>query len=260
MSGVDVARLRREAHERAVGRPRRPFAGTVTDERHDGVPIRRYAPTTAADGTGLVFLHGGFGLFGDLDLQDGYCRQAAQTLGVVVLAVDYRLTPEASLDDSVADALAGLEALAATGCSRIVLAGDSAGGAVARLAAGRAARRPAGLLLTNPNLDLTLGAYDDTLPGGPGRELSEYAFRSWARVTDLADAPHLEGSATGLPPTLVVVGSLDSLLPEARTFAAVCERDGVECRLEVLDGAAHGFVGTERADEVLATAAGYFNL
>lgn len=260
MTDADVARLRREAHERAVARPLRPFPGTVTDEVHDGVPMRRYVPPSATGTTGLVFLHGGFGLFGDLDLQDGYCRRTAETLGVVVLSVDYRLAPEASLDDSVADALAGVEALAASGVTRVVLSGDSAGGAVARRAAERAPRPTAGLLLTNPNLDLTLASYDDSLPGGPGRELSEIAFRAWARVADLRDAPHLESSAVGLPPTLLVVGSLDSLLPGTHAFAAACERDGVPCRLVVLDGAAHGFVGTDRAAEALTAAAQFLGL
>jgi acetyl esterase len=258
MSDADVARLRREAHERAVKRPRRPFGGEVVDEVRAGVAMRWYTPPSPERTTGLVFLHGGFGLFGDLDLQDGYCRQVAETLGVVVASVDYRLTPEASLDDAVADALAGVEALAALGVTRILLGGDSAGGAVARIAAERSPRPLAGLLLTNPNLDLTLATYDDALPGGPGRELSAFAFRAWARVSDLATAPRLDVSAVGLPPTLLAVGSLDSLLPEAQAFAAACERDGVDCRLVVLDGAAHGFVGTERAGEVLAAAAEFF--
>jgi acetyl esterase len=260
MSDIDVPRLRREAAERAAARPRRPFTGEVVDEEHDGVAMRRYVPASPARGTGMVFLHGGFGLFGDLDLQDGYCRLAAEVLGVVVLSVDYRLAPEASLDDAVADALAGLDALAASGVARPFLAGDSAGGAVARLAAERSPRPLAGLLLTNPNLDLTLATYDDAQPGGPGRELSDFAFRAWARVTDLADAPRLDSSAVGLPPTLLAVGSLDSLLPEARALAAACERDDVPCRLVVLDGAEHGFVGTERAGEVLAAAGEFFRL
>ena len=52
---------------------------------HDGVPLRRYAPEVRSAGTALAFLHGGYGLFGDLDLQDGYCRRLAEALGVVVL-------------------------------------------------------------------------------------------------------------------------------------------------------------------------------
>jgi acetyl esterase len=47
------------------------------------------------------------------------------------------------------------------------------------------------------------------------------------------------------------VGTLDSLLPEARGLADACARAGIECRLVELEGAGHGFVGTERVGEVL---------
>ena len=84
------------------------------------------------------------------------------------------------------------------------------------------------------------------------RELAGWSFRAWARVTDLADAPRLELLAGRLPRTVVAVGTLDSLLPESRALADACARAGVECHLVELDGAEHGFVGTDRADEALA--------
>ena len=84
----------------------------------------------------------------------------------------------------------------------------------------------AGLLLTNPNVDLTLASFDTERPGGPDRELSAWSFRAWARVADLADAPRLELRRPTAPRTVVAVGTLDSLLPEARTLADACERAG----------------------------------
>jgi len=248
-SRPDVERLRREAHERAVARPRRPFLGTVVDEQHGALPLRRYVPDVRTPGSGVVYLHGGYGLLGDLELQDGYCRRLAGTLGLVVVSVDYRLAPEASLDDSVADALAAIGLLAAGGHTRLFLCGDSAGGAVAIVAASRTDLPLAGLLLTNPNVDLTMRAFDDERPGGPDRELSEYAFRAWARVTELSEAPRLDRDAARLPRTVVVVGSLDALVPEGR---ALVERVGAGSRFVELPGAEHGFVGTDRADEALA--------
>ena len=252
LPAFDVGLLRRDAHERAVARPRRPFVGTVDDLETGGVPMRRYVPAVRTPGSGLVFLHGGYGLFGDLELQDGYCRRLAETLGVVVLSVDYRLAPEATLDDSAADAAAGLGHLADEGCTRLFLCGDSAGGAVAILAAARSDVTLAGLLLTNPNVDLTLASYDPARPGGPGLDLSAWSFRAWTRVTDLAEAPRLDRLAARLPRTVVAVGTLDSLVPELRALAEACERAGIACRLVELDDAEHGFVGGDRADEALA--------
>jgi acetyl esterase len=88
---IDVDRLRRDARERAAARPRRAFAGLVDDLMHEGVAMRRYVPDERTPGTAVVFLHGGYGLLGDLEMQDDHCRRLAGSLGVVVLSVDYRL-------------------------------------------------------------------------------------------------------------------------------------------------------------------------
>jgi acetyl esterase len=256
MTDPDVARLRADAAERARNRPREPFAGTVADDRVGGIPVRRYSPAlTEHPSTAVVFLHGGYGLLGDLELQDGYGRRIAGVLGLPVLSVAYRLAPEARLRDSAADAVAGAAAARASGAERVLLWGDSAGGAVA-LAAARDAQAD-GLVLTNPNVDLSLSRYDDSAPGGPGRELSEWAFARWTGVSRLADAPDLAADAAGLPPAFVAVGSEDSLLPDARHLVERCAASGVPAALRVVEGASHGFMAgpdTATAESVIREA------
>ncbi|MGN7799869.1 alpha/beta hydrolase [Leifsonia sp. 22587] len=242
MTDPDVAQLRAGAHERALSRPRVPFDGAVEDAA-GGVPSRRYRPARAAHPEiVVVFLHGGYGILGDLELQDGYCRRIAQTLGVDVLSVAYRLAPEATLAESAADAVAAVHTGRDDSARRVVLWGDSAGGAVA-LAAARPSAADA-LVLTNPNVDLSLSRYDDAAPGGPGRELSEWAFLRWTRSARLSDAPDLAADAAGLPPVFVAVGSEDSLLPDARHLVERCAAAGVPATLRVVDGAVHGFMGS----------------
>lgn len=254
----DIGALRGDARERALTRPRLPFDGTVRDGvvGAAGVPARWYEPArVAAPGSGVVFLHGGYGLFGDLELQDGYCRRIAGALAVTVLSVAYRLAPEATLADSAVDAATGADALRAAGLDRVVLWGDSAGGAVA-LVASRAAH-PDALVLTNPNVDLTLASYDDDAPGGPGRDLSEWSFARWAGGGTLENAPDLAADARGLPPLYVAVGADDSLLPDARRLTSAAESAGVATRLRVVAGAAHGFMGDPDlavADDVIREA------
>lgn len=247
MADPDIASLRAGAAERARARTPEPFEGTVDDDTIGGVPVRWYRPRRLnhAD-AGVVFLHGGYGILGDVDLQDGYCRRIAGLLHVAVLSVGYRLAPEATLDDSAADAVAGAAALSASGVGRVVLWGDSAGGAVALAATRRTA--VAGLALTNPNVDLSLARYDDDATGGPGRELSERAFLRWSGVTRLADAPDLASDARGLPPVFVAVGSDDSLLADARHLAERCERAGVPVELRIVPGASHGFMTAGERD------------
>ncbi|WP_157728064.1 alpha/beta hydrolase [Dermatophilus congolensis] len=119
--------------------------------------MRRYCPQPLL-WPGTVYLtHGGYGLFGTLDLQGGYCRILAQGLGCTVVAVEYRLAPEGTLGESVEDFIA--VARSATVSEPVVLAGDSAGGAIA-VSAAAVLPESSGLLLTNPNLDLSLAAFD----------------------------------------------------------------------------------------------------
>ncbi|MFF1876965.1 alpha/beta hydrolase [Leifsonia sp. NPDC058230] len=242
MNDPDIDRMRREAAARASARPRLPFSGTVTDETVGSVPVRWYTPETdARPDTGVVFLHGGYGVLGDLDLQDGYCRRIASILRTTVLSVGYRLAPEADLTESAADAVEGVAALRDAGVRDVVLWGDSAGGALAIVTARQA--RAAALVLTNPNVDLTVSGFDPEATGGPGRELSEWAFARWAGRGRLQDAPDLAADVRGLPPAFVAVGSTDSLLPDSRRFVQQCREAGVRAELHVVPGASHGFMG-----------------
>ena len=259
MTGVDVAQLRADARERAAEREPIPFDGGIEAASLAGVSVRRYRPIGATPGA-LVFFHGGYGVFGDLDLQDNYCRLLAAGLGVEVLSVDYRLAPEASLAESVGDALTVVDLVHTRGVPRLWLAGDSAGGAVACLAAEATDVPLEGLLLTNPVVDLSLSSFDDNAPEGPDRELTEFALLAWCRLDDLANAPELRYRVAGLPSSLVVVGERDALVPEARAFVAACQQNQVRSRLVVLPGAGHGFIAAGRAPDVVAAAVGWFDL
>ena len=251
--------LRADARERAATREPIPFDGVIEHDSLAGVGVRRYRPVGAAPGA-VVYFHGGYGVFGDLDLQDSYCRLLAAGLGVDIVSVDYRLAPEASLAESVGDALTVVDLLHTRGVPRLWLAGDSSGGAVACLAAEATDVALEGLLLTNPVLDLSLSSFDDDAPEGPDRELSEFALLAWCRVDDLAHAPELRYRVAGLPSCLVVVGDRDALVPEARAFVAACAKSEVRSRLVILQGAGHGFVSAGRAPDVVAAAVGWCDL
>src|SRR5581483_3303674 len=73
------------------------------------IGLRTYAPGQAPrPRRGMLFLHGGGWVAGDLDTHDGLCRRLATAAQAQVLAVDYRRAPEhpfpAALDDSFAAA------------------------------------------------------------------------------------------------------------------------------------------------------------
>lgn len=206
--------------------------------------VRWYVPKKAETSSDrIVFLHGGYGLLGDLDLQDNYCRELAQTLVRVVVAVDYRLAPEHEFGDSVTDAVTVVDTLHGAGARRVYCCGDSAGGAVALATTLATPGAVDGLLLTNPNVDLTLSSFDIHRPGGPNFDTSRYAFRAWTRAEDLTNAPSFQTKASSLPRTFVAVGEDDCLMPECQALIEACAHAGVPAELLLLQGVGHGLMG-----------------
>lgn len=72
----------------------------------EGLKVRVYVPPKYAGNTPVgLFIHGGGWAMGDLDSDDGNCRAISKGSGVVLVSVDYRLSPAhsspAALDDCV---------------------------------------------------------------------------------------------------------------------------------------------------------------
>jgi acetyl esterase len=260
-----VRDLRAGARARSAERPKYPPVASATDIRQGGTQLRRYRITAHPDVTTVaVFAHGGYFVLGDLDLQDGYCRRLALALGGDVYSVDYALAPESVAAASVHDLVecvvfARVEAPDA----RIVLCGDSAGGTVAFLAAAqlRDDRSPVdALFLTNPNLDLSMSLFDRSAPQGPDPDLLSSATQAWAGPDPIGSGlSPLHTDMRSLPATMIAVGSLDALRPEAIAMHERLRGTAVRTALLVLDGVGHGFVGGSTAldaaarDEALAT-------
>ncbi len=138
----------------------------------------------------------------------------------------------------------------------MLLCGDSAGGAVALLAAARLrdAGAPAGaMFLSNPNTDLSMAMFDHHAPAGPDPELLRWAIRAWAGPDPAgAGLSPLHADLSGLPPALVAVGALDALKPEATALVRALRTAGTTTGLLVLDRAGHGFMGGSTAPEAAA--------
>ena len=82
-------------------------------------------------------MHGGGWAIGDLDTHDKECRPLAQKARCTVIAIDYRLGPEAPFPAGHLDCLEVLRAVAGhpenygVDPNRIAVGGDSAGGNLA---------------------------------------------------------------------------------------------------------------------------------
>ncbi len=210
----------------------------------------------------LLYLHGGAYCLGSPGTHRALTAHLAQSSGLRVFSVDYRLAPEHPFPAALQDAMAVCLALQAQG--PVVLAGDSAGGGLA-LATALALRdqgheRPTALLLLAPWVDLTSQA-DIQEPGGEVMLSLPWAQACAAHYlrgdhADKARASPLQQSLHGLPPTLIQVGTDDMLYPQALALHQALEQAGVNSRCDITMHRWHVFqmqAGVLRsADEAIA--------
>ena len=158
---------------------------------------------------------------------------------------DFRLAPEHLFPAAVEDVLSAYRWLADQR-RRIVLAGDSAGAALAcsllvTLKA-RALPMPAGVVCLCPGFDLT-GAPEFTT-GDPEAvtvmRRAAGAYLAGHPADDPVVSP-LAADFTGMPPLLVQAGTGDFALPQARALADHAARHGVDARLELYPADTHVF-------------------
>jgi acetyl esterase len=251
--------LRAGAEKRARSRPLGPPLPLVKDLVTDsGTPVRPYRPVLELRPL-VLFLHGGGFVFGDLDSHDGICRRLSLKADVAVLAVDYRRAPEHPGPVAVQDAVAAVswatERLPELGGSDeygIGLAGDSAGGAIALLAAFQLAGESvaaSALLLTYPNTDITLSQHSIAEKGsGWGLDEADLAWfiEQWVpdptRRDDPAISP-LHASLEGLPATMLITAEHDPLRDEGERLFADLKDSRVPVQHQREQGLVHGFLG-----------------
>lgn len=245
----------------------------IVDERvagpHGPVPVRSYPAADGAAGApapGLVWLHGGGFVHGDLDMPeaDWVARQFAAR-GIGVVSVDYRLVGGADgvhfpvpSDDVLAAYAWTLENADRLGLdpANIALGGASAGGALAAAAALRlrdaAGPTPSRVLLAYPTVHAALPEPSAELAEKIARLAAEGLFNP-ARVGEMnlayvGDAGELANpyafpgghDLAGLPPTLIINSDLDSLRSSGEAYAAELRAAGVDIHCLREDGTRHG--------------------
>jgi adenosylmethionine-8-amino-7-oxononanoate aminotransferase/acetyl esterase/lipase len=217
--------------------------------------LRAYRPEAAGPLPIVVWLHGGGWVMGSVDTYDGAARVLARAAGAVVLSVDYRLAPEhrfpAAVDDSLAAVRWAAEHGGAVGGdpARIAVAGDSAGGNLAAVAArrlrGEVDLRMQGLVY--PVIDAGLG----TPSYGEFAErfglTAQGMARFWREYLDGADgadpdaSPLRDPDLSGVAPAYVLTASHDVLRDEGEAYAQALERAGVPVERRIWTGTIHGF-------------------
>jgi len=199
---------------------------------HAGMRAEWFSPSEGTTSSAVVlFLHGGSFIYGSIETHREMIARIALAAGARVLAIEYRLAPEHPFPAALDDALAAYRALRERGLSssRVVLAGDSAGGNLAlvtAIAARDAGDPPAGVVLLSPWIDLT--ARGGSLETNASYDYAEPPdFVAWANAylsgggstRDPRVSPTF-ADLRGLPPTLVILGGAEMLHDQVTGFVA----------------------------------------
>lgn len=235
-----------------------------------GHPIRLRVYTPQDAGAELLpvvlFFHGGGWAAGDLDSHDFFCRDVCVQARHIVVAVDYRLRPEARFPDAANDCIAALgwlrdhAAQLGADADKVTLCGDSAGGNLAAIVAQQARTLHPGLvkgqLLIYPATDHHTGDWGSYETYGVGHALPRKSLvMLWdlylrggaglepGQVRHPLCTPMLEQNLAGLPPALVQLAECDVLQDEGRAYSQRMSAAGVDSSFKIYKDQEHGFVG-----------------
>ena len=257
-SEIDAVRALLGAKPRPVGWPARrarldevgtywPVADDVELDavNLDGVP-GEWSIVPGSDASRvLLFFHGGGYCSGSIRSHRRMVTEAGRAAGARTLAVSYRLAPEHPFPAALDDALTAWRCLRKhVAATHVTVGGDSAGGnlSVALINQLGAAKEelPACAWLVSPWTDLTMSG------GTLATKEAVDPIISKDYLGELADAyvpagmdrkdPRLSvlyADLRGLPPTLIQVGSDETLLDDASRFAAAAGAAAVPVTLEI---------------------------
>jgi acetyl esterase len=246
-----------------------PALARVDDIRIPGpagpMPARVYSAHAGTTSRPTVaYFHGGGWVQGDLETHHGLCARLAQHADVVVVAIDYRLSPEHKFPAAVEDCFAAYRWLRAHGRdvgadrARVAVAGDSAGGnlsaVVSQLAAAGGVPVPTCQVLIYPAVDFSLDtdshrelADGHVIPRDRIVWYSEHYLRGEPDKADLRASPLRAPKLAGQPPTLIVTAGFDPLRDEGHAYAEKLREAGVDVVYREYPGQIHAFVSLAKA-------------
>ena len=258
-SEIDAVRALLSAKPRPVGWDDRRLR---LDEVGSVSPVAQDVTLTAVDAGGvpgewsivpgsdssrvLMFFHGGGYCSGSIVSHRRMVSEAGRAAGIRTLAIGYRLAPEHPFPAAFDDALSAWRFLRKQGIAarHIAVGGDSAGGgltaALINRLRGSREEAPACAWLVSPWTDLTMSgatlatkdAVDPLIHKGYLIELADAYLPAGMDRKDPRVSP-LYSDLKGFPPTLIQVGSSETLLADATRFAAAAGAADVPVTLEI---------------------------
>lgn len=231
---------------------------TVKDIELEGLSFRVVSPLNA-NGVlpTVIYYHGGCFVSGGFATHDHQLRQLAFYSGCRVIAVQYRCAPEHTYPAAHDDAEKGADIIwqhadtLGVDCTRITLAGDSAGGHLALVTALRLKAagqwQPAQLILIYPMLDATAHFESYTRNGLDYIITRDTLLSGYEMYLPHTERQHPEASPlwrddfNGLPRVHIITAEYDPLCDEGEALYQRLGEQGVESTCQRYLGVIHGF-------------------
>jgi acetyl esterase len=235
------------------------------------VRIRVYDPKLGEPKPALVYLHGGGWTLFSIDTHDRIMREYAARAGIVVIGVDYSLSPEARFPRAIEETVAVVRWLQAHGASigvdgsRLAVGGDSAGAAMT--VAVCLALRDAGESRAVRAMVLNYGCFDTACDTSSFRRYEQGGYlwdpgemqAYWRNYLGDAD-PHnplavpLHADVRGLPPAFLAIPEHDVLYDASIAMGNKLRDAGVRAQSVIYPGATHSFLEAVAIAKVSARA------
>lgn len=257
---------RRRAHEALFASLGLPPAD-LTDVADRFIPgpggplrVRIYTPREAPAQSRalLVYFHGGGMSLGSIEQYDSLCQRLSQRSGVIVVSVDYRLTPEHRFPAPVEDAYAATQwtydnaASLGGDAAHLAVGGDSAGGNLAAVVAQQARDGGPPLvfqLLIYPAVGFTRDSESmQQFSHGYVFGVAEMQMAVDQYISDrsqLADPrlfPLLARDLSRLPPAFVISAGHEILRDDIEAYAHRLQAAGVPTELHRYETTVHPFL------------------
>jgi acetyl esterase/lipase len=212
-------------------------------------------PQHPVDDCAIIYFHGGAYVLGSAAAYRNLVGQIAARAKVAIFIADYGLAPEHPFPAAVNEAAAIYRGLAASGMSKLVIAGDSAGGGLALALLQSVTSAASDETVPKPLAAVVMSLWADLALTGESMEtraesdpiLTRDALNQAAQLylgnQDRHDpkASPLYGEVTGLPPVMFHVGEDEILLDDSRRFANRIEAAGGVAQLHIWEGMTHVF-------------------
>lgn len=230
-------------------------------DKRTKIRLRIYKPKITSNPVPvLVWLHGGGYIIGNPEMDDSVCAQYVREVGIVIVSVDYRYAPNHPFPAGLEDSYSALKwahshsQLLGIDPKRVAIGGASAGGGLAaalvQLTHDRQEVKPIFQLLVYPMLDdrtVIRNDIDDSNSPTWSQKSNKFGWESYlgkkcgAEEVPKYSVPARREDLSGLPKAWIGVGTEDIFHDEDVVYAHRLKDYGVECQLDIVQGAFHGF-------------------